>query len=64
MQRPAIELTLTERTIFDFLSSEPVHIDTLAEQADSSTSDVLVTLLSLEFKSVVRQLPGKLFIRS
>jgi DNA processing protein len=64
MQKPTIELTPTECAIFDLLSSEPIHIDTLAEQADSSTSDVLVTLLSLEFKGVVRQLPGKLFICS
>jgi DNA processing protein len=64
MQRPIIELNSTERTIFNFLNSEPIHIDTLADQLSSSTSDVLVTLLSLEFKGAVRQLPGKLFIRS
>jgi DNA processing protein len=64
MHRPVIELTQAERTIYNFLSSEPAHIDTIAEKADSSTSNVLVTLLSLEFKGIVCQLPGKMFIRS
>jgi DNA processing protein len=64
VQVPSIELSPPEQRLLDLLSSEPVHIDTLCEQVDSTTSDVLVTLLSLEFKGVVRQLPGKLFIRS
>ncbi len=60
--KPVIELTSPERVIYNLLSSEPIHIDTLAEKADSSTSSVLVTLLSLEFKGMVCQLPGKMFI--
>ncbi len=62
--KPHIELTPTEQSLFNFLSNEPIHIDTLAEQTEISTSDALVTLLSLEFKGVVRQLPGKMFVRS
>ncbi|MFH0990483.1 MAG: DNA-processing protein DprA [bacterium] len=61
---PTITLTLFERAIFECLSAEPIHIDTLAEQAETSTSDALVQLLSLEFKGVVTQLPGKYFVRS
>jgi DNA processing protein len=61
--KSAIELTRSEQALLDLLNAQPLHIDLLAEQAGSSTSDVLVTLLSLEFKGVVRQLPGKLFIR-
>jgi DNA processing protein len=62
-QKPINELTSTERVIFNLLGAEPIHIDTLAEKANSSTSNVLVTLLSLEFKGLTRQLPGKMFIR-
>ena len=58
------DLTPTEQLLFQFLSDEPIHIDTLSEKAEMSTSDALVTLLSLEFKGIVRQLPGKLFVRS
>jgi DNA processing protein len=59
----ALDLTLFERKIYDRLTSTPIHIDTLSELAESSTADALVSLLSLEFKGLVRQLPGKLFLR-
>jgi len=54
---------LFERRVFDKLSNEPIHIDELAEVAETSTADALVSLLSLEFKGLVRQLPGKLFLK-
>lgn len=57
------DLSLFERTIHDTMSDEPVHIDTLASRAGMTTSDVLVHLLSMEFKGVVRQKPGKFFVR-
>jgi len=60
---PAVELTLFERRVLDVLSSEPVHIDSIAELAETSTSDALVNLLSLEFKGLVRQMPGKMFVK-
>ncbi|MGD0037456.1 MAG: DNA-processing protein DprA [Bacteroidota bacterium] len=59
-----VDLTPTEQSLFQFLSNEPIHIDLLSERTEMSTSDTLVTLLSLEFKGIVRQLPGKLFVRS
>ncbi len=57
------DVTLFEKNILDHLGATPVHIDTLAERTGSSTTDVLVNLLSLEFKGLIRQLPGKLFER-
>ncbi len=59
-----VDITPIEQSIFQFLSDEPIHIDVLSEKTEMSTSDALVTLLSLEFKGIVRQLPGKLFVRS
>ena len=59
----AIEMTLFERKVFDVLKNEPIHIDALAELAETSTADALVNLLSLEFKGLVRQLPGKMFLK-
>jgi DNA processing protein len=61
-ERPAIQLTIFEQKIYDILGTDPTHIDDIAEAADSSTSDVLVTLLSLEFKGLIKQLPGKMFM--
>lgn len=59
----AIEMTLFEKKIFDVLQYEPIHIDSLAELAGTSTTDALVNLLTLEFKGLVRQLPGKMFMK-
>jgi len=59
-----ISLTLFEETIFSCLSTEPIHIDALAERCGTSTSDALVCLLTLEFKGLVRQLPGKYFLKT
>jgi DNA processing protein len=60
---PPVQLTLFEQKIYDVLGSDPIHIDDIAESLDNSTSDVLVTLLSLEFKGLIKQLPGKMFVR-
>jgi len=62
-ERPPIQLTIFEQKVYDLLGDEPVHIDDIAEASDNLTSDVLVTLLSLEFKGLIKQLPGKLFLR-
>jgi DNA processing protein len=61
--KPDVELNLFEEQILTHLSNEPLQIDILASMAKLSTSDCLVHLLSLEFKGVVKQLPGKVFMR-
>ena len=55
------ELNLFEEKIINTLNSEPLHIDKIASTANLLTSDCLVHLLSLEFKGLVKQLPGKMF---
>jgi DNA processing protein len=61
--QPLPDLTPAEQSILRLISDEPIQIDLLAEQAEVSSSEALVTLLSLEFKGIIRQLPGKLFVR-
>jgi DNA processing protein len=56
-----IDLSLFEEKIMNALNSEPLHIDKIAQLANLSTSDCLVNLLSLEFKGLIKQLPGKMF---
>ena len=57
------DLNGNEKVIFDILhqGSEPVHIDAISESANLNISDCLVTLLNLEFKGIINQLPGKRF---
>jgi DNA processing protein len=53
-----------ETKLYDALTSEPVHLDTLCERSGLDASNALVYLLSLEFKGLVRQLAGKQFFRA
>ncbi len=62
-ETPLPQLSERESIIYNILDSIPQHIDIIADKSALPTSDVLVTLLELEFKNLVRQLPGKFFIR-
>lgn len=53
-----------EKIIFDFLSYSPKHIDEIATGVNMPIMNVQVNLLTLEFNSLVRQLPGNQFIRN
>jgi len=57
------DLKGNEKSVYDVLlqNDEPVHIDTISESAELNISDCLVSLLNLEFKNLVKQLPGKRF---
>lgn len=59
--KPTVDLNLFEEKIFNALGSDPIQIDNLSEKTKLSSSDCLVHLLSLEFKGLVRQYPGKMF---
>jgi DNA processing protein len=59
--KPKIEMNLFEEKIISVLKNEPVQIDVIAALTNLTTSDCLVHLLSLEFKGLVKQLPGKMF---
>jgi DNA processing protein len=59
--KPKIEMNLFEEKIISVLKNEPVQIDVIAVSTKLTTSDCLVHLLSLEFKGLVKQLPGKMF---
>ena len=56
-----VDLSLFEEKLINVLSSEPLQIDRIASLANMTTSECLVNLLSLEFKGLVKQLPGKMF---
>jgi DNA processing protein len=60
--KPEVELSLFEEKILAALKNDPMQIDIIASSTAMSTSDCLVHLLSLEFKGLVKQLPGKMFV--
>lgn len=55
--------TSDEQEIYNKLSFEPIHIDSLAEKAGIDTHQVLSTLLSLELKGAAKQFSGKMFAK-
>lgn len=61
---PAPELSENEQKVYDHLSNEERGIDEVIRHSGLASSAVSVALLSLEMKRLVRQLPGKLFVRN
>jgi DNA processing protein len=66
VEREAKELLLSdeEQAIWNHLSYEPTCVDTLAEKLNQPTGHILNTLLNLEIKGLVKQLPGMMFVKS
>ena len=52
-----------EKKIYYSLGDEPMHIDTIAAVTGLEITEVIVRLLEMEFKSLIRQLPGKQYIK-
>ena len=53
-----------ERTLYELLAEDSaLAIDDLVEKSGLSSSEVLAALFDLELKGVVRQLPGKQFLK-
>ena len=61
---PAIELSENERKVIDIIGREEAQVDEIIRGCGLPASAVSVTLLGLEMKKVIRQLPGRLYVRN
>lgn len=61
---PKIELNDEEALVLTEITDDPRHVDSLAENLRISPADTLRTLFSLEMKGLVRQMPGKMYVRN
>ncbi len=61
---PALTLSENEQKVYDALGTEEAHIDEVIRHSGLPPSAVSVGLLSLEMKRLVKQLPGKVFVRN
>jgi len=62
---PALELSANEQKVFEALrAEEESSIDEVIRRSGLPSSAVSVALLSLEMKRLVKQLPGKLFVKN
>jgi len=59
-----MELAVEEKPVMEFLSAEPMHVDEVCEGIGMPMPGLLSLLMQLEIKGLVRQLPGKYFVRS
>jgi DNA processing protein len=57
-------LTPVEKRLFDLIRiEEPIHVDALVESTGLSSSETLATLCEMEMRGIIRQMPGKQFVR-
>ena len=61
---PALELSEHEQIVYELLSHEEVSIDEVIQRSGLPVSTVSVAVLSLEMKRLVRQLPGRRYVRN
>ncbi|MBM3881594.1 MAG: DNA-protecting protein DprA [Verrucomicrobia bacterium] len=61
---PALALSENEQTLLALLTAEATPVDDLIRRSGLPASAVSVVLLGLEMKHLVRQLPGKCFVRT
>lgn len=62
---PALELSENEKRVYERLKTDDeTSIDEVIRHSGLPSSAVSVALLSLEMKRLVKQLPGKLFVRN
>ena len=56
-------LTQDEEPVFRQITNEPKHIDILMKESNSTPAGISGALITLELKGLVRQLPGKYYIK-
>jgi DNA processing protein len=61
--RPLPSLSTDERRVYDAIESAETPIDRIAANCDLPSGTVSSTLLRLELKRLVKQLPGKYFVK-
>jgi DNA processing protein len=63
-EMPAFTLSDNEQGVYDTLSEQESTIDEVIRRSGLPPSAVSVALLGLEMKRLIRQLPGKLFVKN
>lgn len=60
---PSVDLSASQRTVYDALGDDEIAIDLLIAKCGLPTSEVSSTLLALEMRRLVKQLPGGRFVK-
>jgi DNA processing protein len=62
--KAGLDLNKEEMALFNFVEDKAKHIDDLVRETNLPVSNVMSILMNLELKHIVKQLPGKLFVRN
>jgi DNA processing protein len=59
----ALHMGQSERKLYEIIGNYPLHIDQIVRLGEMETGDALSILMQMELKGIVKQLPGKMFVR-
>ena len=57
-------LSQAQRDLIGCIESEPVYIDELAQRCELSVTSAISELMTLEMKNLVKQKPGRYYVRN
>ena len=60
---PSVPVNGIERKIYDIIGDYPTHIDQIARVGAMNVAQVAMILLKMELSGIIRQLPGKMYVR-
>lgn len=58
-----LNLSDSEKTIYDYLTKEPFHMDQIIAETDLAPGSINAGLISLRLKGLIKQLPGNMFLK-
>jgi len=53
----------SEKKVYEIIGDYPIHVDQIVREGDMEAGEVLSVLMQMELKGMVKQLPGKMFVR-
>jgi len=63
-EKREIPVSEIEKKLLETIALEPLYVDKIAELTNMDIPSLLTTLLELEIKGLVKQLPGKRFVKN
>jgi len=60
---PTVPMEEPEKTIYNMIGDYPIHIDQIVRRGDLKPGEVSSILMKMELQGMIKQLPGKMFIR-
>ena len=58
-----VHMDESERKIYELIGNYPMHVDQIVRLGNMDAGEVLSILMQMELKGIVKQLPGKMFVR-